>query len=98
MPCQTLQHKSQDILNAMQLVNSTKLLIQKLQDEERDVLLSYVKSFCENVIILVPNMSDMYVARKRGANHQQDRPTIEHDHYKIDICLLLIDSIARVEQ
>nr|XP_012574299.1 uncharacterized protein LOC105852643 [Cicer arietinum] len=37
--CQALQHKSQDILNAMQLINNTKALIQKLRDGGSDDLL-----------------------------------------------------------
>nr|KAJ0221306.1 hypothetical protein LSAT_V11C200088480 [Lactuca sativa] len=42
--CQALQRQSQDICNALRLVASTKLLLQKMKDERWDVLLSFVKS------------------------------------------------------
>lgn len=89
--CQALQHKSQDILNAMQHFSSTKLLIQNLRNEGWDGLLSDVKSFCEKVSIPLPNMSDRYVGRNGRARHQQDHFTVEH-HYKIDIFLAVIDT------
>ena len=45
--CQALQKQSQDILNAMQLVCSTKILIQKLRDDGWQNLLKGVVFFCE---------------------------------------------------
>ncbi|XP_074339774.1 uncharacterized protein LOC141677662 [Apium graveolens] len=89
--CQALLNKAQDILNVMQLVSSTKLLIQKLRDEGWDKLLSDVKTFCESVNIPIPDLSVQYVARKGRARQQQDRFTIEH-HYKVDIFLAVLDS------
>ncbi|XP_056697669.1 uncharacterized protein [Spinacia oleracea] len=44
--CRALQHKSQDILNAMHLVVGTKSLIQKLRDDGWELLLQKVHSFC----------------------------------------------------
>ena len=38
--CQALQRQSQDILNAMHLVSSTKALIQKFKDDGWDCLLA----------------------------------------------------------
>nr|XP_023876101.1 uncharacterized protein LOC111988535 [Quercus suber] len=43
--CQALQSQSQDILNAMYLVSSTKALIQKFRDDGWDGLLTTVISF-----------------------------------------------------
>ncbi|XP_042388054.1 zinc finger MYM-type protein 1-like [Zingiber officinale] len=43
--CQTLQSKSQDIINAMELVLSTKNLLQQMRDNKWDDLLVKVKSF-----------------------------------------------------
>ncbi|XP_057719939.1 uncharacterized protein LOC130934381 [Arachis stenosperma] len=43
--CQTLQQKSQDILNAMHLISSTKSLIQQLRDSSWGALLKKVSSF-----------------------------------------------------
>ncbi|TYH00258.1 hypothetical protein ES288_A10G260000v1 [Gossypium darwinii] len=45
--CQALQRRSQDILNAMSLVLTTKDLIQKLKDDGWNELLKNVISFCE---------------------------------------------------
>ncbi|VVA37232.1 PREDICTED: zinc finger, partial [Prunus dulcis] len=45
--CQALQCQSQDIINAMNLVSSTKALIQELRDDGWDSLLTKVNSFCE---------------------------------------------------
>jgi len=44
--CQALQQKSQDILNAMHLVTTTKILIQKLRDDGWETLLEEVTLFC----------------------------------------------------
>ena len=43
--CQALQSQSQDILNAMHLVTSTKDLTQKLKDVGWDALAMKVKTF-----------------------------------------------------
>jgi hypothetical protein len=43
--CKALQQKSQDILNVMHLVTSTKILIQKLRDDGWETLLEEVISF-----------------------------------------------------
>ncbi|TYI22365.1 hypothetical protein ES332_A06G098400v1 [Gossypium tomentosum] len=45
--CQSVQRRSQDILNAMSLVLTTKDLIQKLRDDGWNELLKNVISFCE---------------------------------------------------
>nr|GMD28065.1 zinc finger MYM-type protein 1-like [Ipomoea batatas] len=89
--CQALQLQSQDILNAMHLVTSTKLLIQKLRDSGWDELVSSVKSFFENVNITVPDFDAQYIVRRGRARHQQDELTIGH-HYKVDIFNAVIDS------
>ncbi|XP_019183943.1 PREDICTED: zinc finger MYM-type protein 1-like [Ipomoea nil] len=91
MLCQALQLQSQDILNAMHLVTSTKLLIQKLRDSGWDELVSSVKSFCENVNISVPDFDAQYIARRGRARNQQDELTVGH-HYKVDIFNAVIDS------
>lgn len=95
--CQALQLKSQDILNAMHLVSSTKSLIQNLRDEGWEELLLEVKCFCEKVNIPVPDLNAPYVARRGRARHQQDEILLEH-HYKVDIFNAVIDSIASIEQ
>jgi len=54
--CQALQQKSQDILNAMHLVTSTKTLIQKSRDDGWGTLLEKMISFCKHQDIEVPDM------------------------------------------
>ena len=61
--CQDLQSQSQDILNVMHLVSSTKTLIQKFRDDGWDDLLTTVISFCEKHCIDVLDMNSCYVGR-----------------------------------
>ena len=61
--CQALQSQSQEILNVMHLVLSTKALIQKFRDDGWDSLLATVISFCEKHCIDVLDMNARYVAR-----------------------------------
>jgi hypothetical protein len=44
--CRALQHKSMDILNAMDLVSTTKALLQTLRDAGFDLLLVNVQYIC----------------------------------------------------
>ncbi|XP_050277664.1 uncharacterized protein LOC126719119 [Quercus robur] len=76
--------QSQDILNVMNFVSSTKTLIQKFKDEEGDNLLTTVKSFCEARDIDVPDMNACYVEKGGLACYQQDDFTIEH-HYQVEV-------------
>ena len=78
--CQALQHQSQDILNAVDLVSSTKALIQNLRDVGLDALFAKVKSFCDARNINILNMDAPYVVRRGRARQQQDEFTIKH-HY-----------------
>ncbi|XP_073041708.1 uncharacterized protein [Primulina eburnea] len=89
--CQTLQRKSQDILNAMELVSSTKKLLQELRDDKWDDLLEKLKSFCVARNIDVPDFSDQYVDRRGRARRHQGNFTIEH-HYRVDLFYATIDS------
>ncbi|XP_075670249.1 uncharacterized protein LOC142640021 [Castanea sativa] len=62
--CQALQSQSQDILNVMHLVSSTKALIQKFRDDGWDGLLTIVISFCEKHCIDILDMNACYVGRR----------------------------------
>ncbi|KAJ7959595.1 Zinc finger MYM-type protein 1 [Quillaja saponaria] len=87
--CQALQRKSQDILNAMSLVSSTKRLLQELREIGWEILLEEVESFCKDNDIAIPDMNAPFLVG-RGRRHQKDH-TVEH-HYRVDIFLLVIDS------
>ncbi|XP_075658958.1 uncharacterized protein LOC142628806 [Castanea sativa] len=85
--CQALQSQSQDILNDMHLVSSSKALIQKFKDDGWDGLLTIVISFCEKHCIEVLDINACYVGRQCRACKQQDDFTIEH-HYRVNIFML----------
>ena len=89
--CQALQNKSQDILNVMHLVSSTKALIQKFRDDGGDGLLTTVISFCEKHCINVLDMNARYVPRRGRARNQQDNVTIKH-HYRVNIFYATVNS------
>ncbi|XP_059658799.1 uncharacterized protein LOC132305136 [Cornus florida] len=89
--CQALQQKDQDIVNAMQLVSSTKQIILKLRENGWNNLLDIVKSFCECHNIDVPDLSVPYTKKIKGqSRHPQENITLEH-HYRIDIFYGTID-------
>ncbi|XP_061370244.1 uncharacterized protein LOC133312961 [Gastrolobium bilobum] len=86
--CQALQQKSQDVLNAIQLVSSTKELIQELRDDGWKKILQSVVNFSKFHEIDVPDFNAQYI-EGRG-RRQLDQITIEH-HYHFDIFNLAID-------
>ncbi|KAL1150355.1 hypothetical protein V6Z11_A10G253100 [Gossypium hirsutum] len=87
--CQALQRRSQDILNAMSLVLTTKDLIQKLRDDGWNELLKNVISFCETSELDFPDMNAQYIVG-RSRNKKED-VTVEH-HYRVDIFFATIDT------
>jgi hypothetical protein len=87
-----LQQNSQDILNAMKLVSTTKSLLQNLRNEKGEHFLDTVKSFCEKNEIDVPDMNARYT-RARGRSCRQNEEsfmTMEH-HFRIDVFIAAID-------
>nr|KAJ0208585.1 hypothetical protein LSAT_V11C400170440 [Lactuca sativa] len=74
--CQALQRQSQDICNALRLVASTKLLLQKMKDERWDGLLSLERN------IDIPDMSSPYFSRGARARNEHSDHTLEH-HYRL---------------
>ncbi|CAH9105108.1 unnamed protein product, partial [Cuscuta epithymum] len=92
---QALQRKSQDILNAMHLVSSTKDLLQKMREHGWDSLLDKVKLFCPQHEIEIPDFSAAYKAgrgRPRLQRNNRDFLTVEH-HYKFDIFNSVVDKL-----
>ena len=86
-----MESQSQDILNVMHLISSTKALIQQFRDDGWDGLLTTVISFCEKHCIDILDMNARYVERRGRARIQQDNVTIEH-HYRVNIFYATIDS------
>ncbi|XP_057739680.1 uncharacterized protein LOC130956683 [Arachis stenosperma] len=87
--CQALQQKSQNILNAMHLVSSTKSLIQQLRDSNWGALLEKVSSFYNDHAIQIPDMSASFSDLIRS-HRKKDVVTVEH-HYHVDIFTSVID-------
>ncbi|XP_074327469.1 uncharacterized protein LOC141665381 [Apium graveolens] len=91
--CRALQQKSQDILNAMHLVSTTKMLIQKLRSDGWESLLENVRSLCERHTILIPYMNAPYfdvLKSLRRQGKQKQMVTMEH-HYRVEIFTAAID-------
>ncbi|KAL6655967.1 hypothetical protein ACP70R_006793 [Stipagrostis hirtigluma subsp. patula] len=86
--CKKLQLKSQDIVNAMDDVATTKKLIQKLRDHGWSSLISDVTLFCKKQGIVVPDLNAFYAdfIRSRADNET----TVEH-HYRYDIFTVAVD-------
>ncbi|XP_050259691.1 uncharacterized protein LOC126704710 [Quercus robur] len=88
--CQALQQQSQDLLNAMHIVSTTKSLIQKLRDDGWEPLLASVISFCEQHEIDIPDMNARYTKGRGRYRRQDDNLTMEH-HFRIGIFTVAID-------
>lgn len=86
---QSLQQNFQYIVNAMSLVSTTKVLIQKLRDDGWEFLLTDVKSFCKKHQIDIPDMNGQYT-RVRGKSHRQvDKSlTTMERHFRLIYLLL----------
>ncbi|KAK4558185.1 hypothetical protein RGQ29_007800 [Quercus rubra] len=88
--CQALQQHSQDLLNVMHLVSTTKSLIQELRDDGWEPLLASVISFCEQHEIDIPDMNARYTKGRGRYRRQDDDLTMEH-HFRIGIFIVAID-------
>ncbi|XP_059650621.1 uncharacterized protein LOC132296435 [Cornus florida] len=90
--CRALQQKSQDIVNVMQLVSSTRQIILKLRENGWNNLLDIVKSFYECHNIDVPDLSVPYTKKiKSQLRHPQENIILEH-LFRIDIFYGIIDA------
>ncbi|KAL5861691.1 hypothetical protein ACOSQ4_002987 [Xanthoceras sorbifolium] len=88
--CRALQMKSQDILNALNLVSTTKLLLQQLRKDEWDDFFGSVVSFCKRHDIDMPNMGERYIEGIRRSCQQRNNITVEH-YYHFNIFNAIID-------
>ncbi|XP_028055194.1 zinc finger MYM-type protein 1-like [Camellia sinensis] len=89
--CQALQSKSQDILNAMHLVSTTKILIQKFREDGWVPLLEKIKLFSNDHGIQIPDMSCPYKGGRGRSRSERDQPTMEH-HFRVNIFMVTVDS------
>ncbi|KAL9686344.1 hypothetical protein QQ045_023800 [Rhodiola kirilowii] len=87
---QALQKQSQDIVNAMHLVSSTKALLQALRDDGWDSFYQSVQQFGENHGLEMPNMDAAYSMGTGRGCQQHDVVTNEH-YYHFDVVNVIID-------
>ncbi|KAH9801146.1 TTF-type domain-containing protein [Citrus sinensis] len=88
--CQALQVKSQDILNVVHLVSTTKKLLQRLRDNGWETFIENVVLFCEKNEIDMPDMKAHHMKGRGRSCQQNDYITVEH-YYHYDIFNTVID-------
>ncbi|KAL6504758.1 hypothetical protein OROHE_023516 [Orobanche hederae] len=88
--CKALQEKSQDIINAISLVSTTKTLLQKLRAEGWEDFVAEVLAFCTKYTILVPDLCAPYSVGSGRSCSQRDDATLEH-HYHFDVFVKVIE-------
>ncbi|XP_042425906.1 zinc finger MYM-type protein 1-like [Zingiber officinale] len=88
--CQTLQTNDIDILNAMNLVSTTRLNLQQIRDDRWEGFLWSVLKFCESNDVEVPDFDDCYTRGTKRSCQQKNNITV-HDHYHFEIFNAVID-------
>nr|XP_027192246.1 uncharacterized protein LOC113787594 [Cicer arietinum] len=89
--CQALQQQSQDIVNAMCLIETTKSLIQALREDACDALFTEVKIFCEKYEIEIRDLNDVHSTTRFGRSRlHQGQIIIEH-YFRVEIFFTAID-------
>ncbi|XP_044425427.1 zinc finger MYM-type protein 1 [Triticum aestivum] len=89
---QALQKKSQDIVNVVRLVSSTKQCLQELRsDDGYQVFITTVVEFCVNHSIDIPDFEETYIMRGGRARRQPDQFTKEH-YFRVEIFFSTLDT------
>ncbi|XP_048438971.1 uncharacterized protein LOC103929897 [Pyrus x bretschneideri] len=87
---QALQKKDQEIVNAMALVKTCKEQLRCMRNDENfDLLVDKVSSFCVEHEIEVPNMDDLYVIQGKSLRKAPRKTNIHH--YKVELFFEGID-------
>jgi hypothetical protein len=84
---QALQRKDQDILNAMKLVEISKLRLQVMRKDGWNSLFEEVSKFCARNNIVVPNMDELYQPQSR--RKAQDIKNLHN--YRVELYYTIID-------
>jgi hypothetical protein len=84
---QTLQRKDQDILNAMKLVEISKLRLQAMREDGWNSLFEEVSKFCAKNNIVVLNMDELYQPRSR----RKAQGMKNSHHYRVELYYTVID-------
>ncbi|PRQ22054.1 putative HAT dimerization domain, ribonuclease H-like domain-containing protein [Rosa chinensis] len=88
--CKSLQEQSQEIINAMNLVYSTKGRLKKLRENGWVDFFASVVSFCDAHTIEAPDFSARHMEGTGRLSQQQNCVTIEH-YYRVEIFNAVID-------
>ena len=87
-----LQKKAQDIVNAVRLVHSTKVLLEEMRsDEGWELFIGNVVEFCVEHDIDIPDMEELYILRGGRARRQPDHFTRER-YLRVEIFRATIDN------
>ncbi|XP_052177634.1 uncharacterized protein LOC127791694 [Diospyros lotus] len=84
-----LQRKDQDIVNAIALVKICKQRLQVMRDNEWDLFLKVVVSFCEKHNIDVPDMDGVFIRRGRSRRNTEEMTNLHH--FRVDLFYAIID-------
>jgi hypothetical protein len=89
---QAVQKKSQDIVNAVRLVSTTKECLEQLRsDDGYQEFIDHVIEFCIDHSINIPDFKDTYILRGGRARHQPDQLTKEH-YFRVEIFRATLDT------
>ncbi|KAK1419270.1 hypothetical protein QVD17_28434 [Tagetes erecta] len=87
---QALQKKSQDILNAMELVTSTKVTLNNFRNNGWDSFIEHVTFFCNKHLIEMPDMNAPYTSTRYRPRKKDLHVTYEH-YYRVDLFTSTLD-------
>jgi hypothetical protein len=89
---QALQKKSHDIVNAILLVESTKIILKKLRSDNGWAnFICKVVEFCVGHEIVIPNMEDTCILRGGRARRHLDHFTIDH-YFRVEVFRATLDT------
>jgi hypothetical protein len=89
---QALQRKSQDIVNVIRLVQTTKTLLEKMRsDDGWKTFICKVVEFCVGHEIDIPDMEETYILRGGRARHQSNRFNIDH-YFRVEVFWATLDT------
>ncbi|KAL3654079.1 hypothetical protein CASFOL_003760 [Castilleja foliolosa] len=87
---QEIQKKSQDILNAIELVSATKVSLNDYRNNGFDSLIAEVTFFCDKHQIEMPDMSALYRSTRYRPRKKDLHVTFEH-YYRVDLFTATLD-------
>ncbi|KAD4586123.1 hypothetical protein E3N88_23724 [Mikania micrantha] len=87
---QTLQKKTQDILNAIDLVSSTKVKLNDFRNNGRDSFLVKVTFFCTKHQVEMSDMNSPYISTRLRPRKKDLHVTFEH-YYRVDVFKATLD-------